>query len=384
MKKLVSLRLLAGLSLVALLCGGAVAVNAATRTTTKTYYGCLKDGTLSNVGLRGSACASGSTLIHWDATGPRGKSGVAGPVGATGASGPAGSTGPAGPQGPAGPAGNAGPAGATGAAGATGPAGTGYGATTSSATMTIETGPLTFTGVANTGAYVVGQRVRVIATSSPTSYVEGDITALTPDVSITVTVDTMAGPGTFTGWTFAVAGDVGATGPEGAPGAGGQDCSATPYPGIDLAGCDFSDLDEGTVSFTDADLAGANFAGADLSSTNFTGADLSEVNFTGAIVSGADFLYANLTAANFTNVNIPTGTQIGGANLQDTDFGQADLNSYVSTGGNYGSPVLPNGWSMATISDVVGEILEGPGGEWEASSQFNLCLLDPDNPNCGP
>jgi uncharacterized protein YjbI with pentapeptide repeats len=367
MKMHVSMRLVVGLSVVALLCGGAVAVNAATTSTSTTYYACLKGGTLAEVGVKAPTCTNGATLIKWGAAGPRGKTGARGPAGA------------AGPTGPTGSAGATGQSGAAGRAGATGAAGSGYGQTTSNATITIETGSLTFTGVADTGAYVVGQRVRVIATSSPADYVEGNITALSIDYSITVNVDTMEGPGTFTGWTFAVAGDVGATGPAGAS---GEDCSATPYPGIDLAGCDFSDQSVSTVNFTDADLAGANFVGANLADANLTGADLSEANLTGATVSGADFLYANLTGATFTNVNIPTGTQFGGADLQDTDFGQADLNSYVSSGGNYGSPVLPNGWSMGTISDVIGEVLEGPGGEYEFTDQFALCLLDPTNPNC--
>lgn len=300
-KKLVSLRLVVALSVVALISGGAIAVNAATTSSPTTYYACLKGGTLRNVGLKRSTCSSGSTLISWNATGPRGRTGTTGP---TGLSGPAGATGATGPAGVSSAPGGVGAVGATGATGADGATGA-------------------------TGA-------------------------------------------------------VGATGPAGTPGAGGEDCSATPYPGIDLASCDFSDQDSSSVNFTDADLAGANFAGANLSSSNFTGADLSEVNFTGATVNGTDFLYANLTAANFTNVNIPTATVFGGANLQDTDFGQAVFGQYVSTGGNYGEPVLPNGWIMSTNLTVVGEILLGPGGEWESTSQFDLCALDPSDAYCGP
>jgi hypothetical protein len=360
-RKVVLTRLALGVSVVSLLCGAAVAVDAATGSTSRTYYACLKDGTLSNVGLAAPACPRGARAIKWNATGPRGK------IGATG---PAGSTGEAGLAGPVGPAG------ATGASGAPGPAGAGYGDTTSSATVTVATGSLAFPDVAHTGAYVVGQRVRVIATTSPATYVEGDITALSENESITVDVDATEGAGTFTGWTFAVAGDVGPAG------ASGEDCSATPYPGIDLDGCDFSGQDVSTVDFTDADLVGANFAGADLDNANFTGADLAEADLAGTSVSGTDFLYANLTAANFTGVVIPNGTDFGGTDLQDTDFGLADLGQYVSSGGVSGSPVLPGGWTVVNQEGVIGEVVYGPGGEWEASSQFALCDLDPSAAFC--
>lgn len=361
MRRLASPRLALAALVVALLCGGAIVVGAATGSPTRVYYACLKDGTLSNVGLRASACTSGARLIKWNAVGPRGRTGATGPAG------------------PAGAAGAAGPAGASGPPGHAGAAGAGYGDTTSSATVTIATGSVAFTGVADTGAYVVGQRVRAIATSSPTDYVEGDITSLSADDSITVLVDTTHGTGSFTGWTFAVAGDVGATGPAGAS---GENCAVTPYPGVDLDGCDFTDLDESGVDFTDAELSGADFADADVSNANFTGANLSEADFTGAVVSGADFLYSNLTGATFNGVDIPTGTEFGGADLQDTDFGLAELNQYVSSGGVYGSPVLPPGWSVGTVSDIIGSVVFGPGGEWESSNLFNLCLLDPSTPFC--
>ncbi len=358
MKKVVLTRLALGVSVVSLLCGAAVAVDAATGSTSRAYYACLKDGTLSNVGLSAPSCPSGARAIKWNAAGHRGKTGAIGPVG------PAGATGPAGPSGP------------VGVAGAPGPAGAGYGDTTSSATVTVATGSLAFSGIAHTGAYVVGQRVRVIATTSPSTYVEGDITALIENESITVDVDTTEGTGTFTGWTFAVAGDVGPAG------ASGEDCSATPYPGVDLDGCDFSGQNASTVDFTDADLVGANFAGADLDNANFTGANLSEADLAGASVNGTIFLYANLTAANFTDVVIPNGTDFGGTDLQDTDFGLADLGQYVSSGGVSGSPVLPGGWTVVSLAGVIGEVVYGPGGEWEASSQFALCVLDPSATFC--
>jgi hypothetical protein len=411
MKRLISLRLAVALSVVVVICGGAIAVNAATRSTSKStsYYACLRGGTLSKVGLRRSRCPRGSTLINWNATGPRGSTGaqgitgLVGPAGSNGAAGASGHAGPAGPSGPAGPAGPAGsagptgPAGSVGVPGASGPAGptgalgapgdagpagatgTGYGDTTSNATITLATGSLTFTGVADTGAYVVGQRVRVIATSSPTNYAEGDITALSADESITVNVDTVEGSGPFTGWTFAVAGDLGATGPAGAS---GENCSATPYPGIDLAGCNFSFQILTGVNFTDADLAGADFSNAELNNTNFTGADLAEATFAGTYVNGTTFLYTNLTAADFSGAEIPIDTEFGGANLQNTDFAETFFAGSVNSGGDYGTPLLPNGWYVSTVATVEGEIIFTSGGEWSASNEFEICALDPSYPSC--
>ncbi len=110
-KKLVSLRLVVALSVVALISGGAIAVNAATTSSPTTYYACLKGGTLRNVGLKRSTCSSGSTLISWNATGPRGRTGTTGP---TGLSGPAGATGATGPAGVSSAPGGVGAVGATG------------------------------------------------------------------------------------------------------------------------------------------------------------------------------------------------------------------------------------------------------------------------------
>jgi hypothetical protein len=69
--------------------------------------------------------------------------------------------------------------------------------------------------VANTGAFAVGNRVRVINTGSATNYVEGAVTSVVSNTSITVSVDRIGGSGTITAWTFALAGEVGATGATG-------------------------------------------------------------------------------------------------------------------------------------------------------------------------
>jgi Collagen triple helix repeat (20 copies) len=86
-----------------------------------TYYACLKNGSLSNVGISApDNCPTGATLINWNAIGP---TGAAGPIGRTGPQGPAGPTGATGPQGPSGAVGATGPQGPAGETGATGPQG---------------------------------------------------------------------------------------------------------------------------------------------------------------------------------------------------------------------------------------------------------------------
>jgi hypothetical protein len=109
------------------------------------------------------------------------------------------------------PKGDKGDTGSTGSTGPTGATGAGYASSTSSTSQSISTGSKTFT-VANTGAFAVGNRVRVINTGSASNYLEGVITSLVANTSITVSVDRTGGSGTITSWTFALAGEVGATG----------------------------------------------------------------------------------------------------------------------------------------------------------------------------
>jgi len=157
-------------------------------------------------------------------------------AGFTGSVGPggAGSIGPTGFTGSAstviGPTGFTGSSGAgftgSGGAGFTGSSGAGLGYVATSLTAeNIATGsginwalnPGGTTWVGST-AYRVGMRVRIIATASPTNYVEGTITSFSsgnPD-QMFVDVDTAVGAGAFTSWTITVAGNKGFTGSVGA------------------------------------------------------------------------------------------------------------------------------------------------------------------------
>lgn len=106
-----------------------------------TYYACLKNGNVSDVGTTApSSCPGKGTVISWNQQGPQG---VPGPMGATGPQGAQGDVGPQGPQGIPGPQGAAGPQGATGAQGPAGTSGvTGYEivtADTASSSASIQT-----------------------------------------------------------------------------------------------------------------------------------------------------------------------------------------------------------------------------------------------------
>lgn len=94
---------------------------------------------------------------------------------------------------------------------------------TSVTSFAIGTGSQAFTTQAGL-AYVVGSRVRLASSASPTTnWVEGVVTAYS-GTTLTVTIDKIVGSGTHTDWLLTLAGQpgtVGATGSTGATGATG-------------------------------------------------------------------------------------------------------------------------------------------------------------------
>ncbi|MES2622472.1 MAG: hypothetical protein V4615_16595, partial [Bacteroidota bacterium] len=142
-----------------------------------------------------------------------GQGGVPGPTGPTGISGVNGFDGMAGPtgvQGPVGAIGNTGPAGSDGLNGP------GYLAT-SITQLTIAGGSKTVTTQPGL-AYLPNDRARIAAT--PSDYMEGVVTVYL-GTTLTVNVDRIIGGGTFSNWNIGIAGDVGATGPQGGTGLAG-------------------------------------------------------------------------------------------------------------------------------------------------------------------
>ncbi len=112
------------------------------------------------------------------------------------------------------------------------------------------------------------------------------------------------------------AGPKGATGPKGAPGTA-YSCSASAYPGIDLAGCSLAG-----ANLTGSLLQGANLSGSDLAKATLTGASLTGANLTGVSLNDAslgtvDLDWSDLGGADFT------GAYLGGAQLQGADLAGA-------------------------------------------------------------
>ena len=147
----------------------------------------------------------------WDNT-----SSTLGPQGVQGATGAQGSTGPQGPTGTS-IQGATGAQGATGTTvqGATGATGVGYSGVTSTTSATpASTGTITLT--TNTqGAFVTGDRIRAVNTTS--NYFEGQVT-ITGSTSFAITADYNVGTTTATSWTITLAGARGVQGTQGIQG----------------------------------------------------------------------------------------------------------------------------------------------------------------------
>jgi len=92
----------------------------------------------------------------------------------------------------------------------------------STTSLAIGTGSKTFTTnlAATASAFVVGSRVRAVSTATPTSFMEGTITAFATN-SMTVNVDLTNGTGTLASWNITIAGVRGIAGPTGATGPAG-------------------------------------------------------------------------------------------------------------------------------------------------------------------
>jgi hypothetical protein len=86
--------------------GAGLAVSAAASgSSSKTFYACLRGGSLSDVSTRSHSCASGFTKVSWNAVGSQGLQGVQGPQGVPGLQGVPGVQGNRGPTGSEGPSG---------------------------------------------------------------------------------------------------------------------------------------------------------------------------------------------------------------------------------------------------------------------------------------
>lgn len=187
-------------------------------------------GPVGDLGPRGNTGATGASGFgSTGATGATGSQGSQGEQGATGLPGDIGATGPQGPQGDSltgatgpigatGPQGDMGTTGATGSTGATGLPGDRY-ATTTTDTLTISTGNVTFT--VDTGlSYTAAQDV-IIAYDIDNHMVGAVDSYFSGNGSMTVDVATIIGSGTYSSWQVNLNGAQGTQGDTGATGATG-------------------------------------------------------------------------------------------------------------------------------------------------------------------
>ena len=195
---------------------GAMSVNVHTVAGSGTYalWEVNLDGAPGPAGPTGPTGPTGADSTVEGPTGPTGATGPTGPQGDLGPTGPSG-TGPTGPTGPTGQTGDLGPAGPTGPTGPQGDDGNLF-ATTSSTSMTISTGPKTFTVAAGL-AYTLGQSV--VMAYNENYLMRGMVTAYNATTGVmSVDVTETIGTGTISSWNVNIDGLTGATGPTGVQG----------------------------------------------------------------------------------------------------------------------------------------------------------------------
>ena len=100
--------------------------------------------------------------------------------------------------------------------------GLGYSGLTSATSLAIGLTSKVFTvnQAQGSNAYVIGDRVRVVANGTPTAFMEGYISNYS-STTLTLTVDYIGGSGTYSSWLFSIAGVVGPNGIAGSNGTNG-------------------------------------------------------------------------------------------------------------------------------------------------------------------
>jgi hypothetical protein len=221
----------------------------------------------------------------------------------------------------------AGLVGQTGATGTTGTAGRGYDSLTSTSSVSIATGSKSFT-MASTGALALGTRVRAAYVSATSNYVEGVITAVTTDTSITVNVDAVGGSGTYASWAISVAGNVGATGATGAAGTSGVIAVTAPI--------------------TNSGTSGSATIGINAASTTQAGAVQLTDSTSSTSTTTAATPNSVKAAYDLANAAIPKTSKVPGAyNFTSTSGGTVTAAWVISLTGASAPTVRPDGTSLA-------------------------------------
>jgi hypothetical protein len=221
------------------------------------------------VGPAGATGAQGAT----GPTGAAGATGAQGVQGEQGVQGPTGATGAAGADGTNGSNGANGSTGATGPTGATGATGGGFTGLTSASELTIGTGTKTFTvnTSASASGYQVGSIVSIAAIGSPSnSYGMGGVISSYSGTSLSVSVTSTTGSGTYSSWNFILAGRTGNTGATGAAGAAGATGAAGAQGATGPQGPGANQSVDTTSNVTFAGVTATNYVEVSTPSANST------------------------------------------------------------------------------------------------------------------
>ena len=240
-----------------------------------------------------------------------------------------------------------------GATGATGSQGSGYADVTSTTSFTMATGSKVFalTTVLGYHAFVVGQRVRISNTS--TIWVEGTVTAASA-TSMTVNVTLLNGSGTYTSWTFGIAGAPGAAGTNGTngaaatiavgtttTGAAGSSATVTNSGSSSAAVFDFT-IPQGATGATgatgsqgvkgDTGATGPKGDTGDTGASGVIGVDSGELTNTGTSTAAQLGLATAGTAGTYTKVTTDTfGRVTSGTTLSASDIPTIETTQVTGT-----------------------------------------------------
>ncbi len=129
-------------------------------------------------------------------------------------------------------------------------------------------------------------------------------------------------------------------------------CSATPYVGIDLAGCNLNGINFSGATLYGADLANTQLQNANLQNANVYGANLTNTQLQTANLQGANLSGSNMTAVGLGHANLTNalliGTNMTFADLPGTNLTGAQLTGASLTGTNWNSTICPDGSNSGT------------------------------------
>lgn len=196
--------------------------------------------------------------------------------------------------------------------------------TTSTTSNDIGTGTKVFT-IPGAGASYLGARMRAAVTSSPTTYLEGIVTAVGANsVTITVVSGDTAGSGTYADWSLVVTGNKGAKGDTGAPNSG---TSATS-----------NSIGTGTKTFTVT-------AGLDLVIGQ-------RVRFADDAAPATNWMEGSITAYSGTSLSISSDNTAGSGTITSWSFGLIGSRGVKGDTGDTGADSTVPGPTYAAASST--------------------------------